>query len=163
MAKGYPKTKNEVCEQPVGPPISGVANVAPDVGFEGGGKRNDEEGVPTLEQLALLRRNVSTVESNRDWKVYSGRRFEVRCFAVEWRSSVLLDVNVFMDGLFSLVRGKSSFILGTNVGKWDWKKKLMFGYIRLEPSRYGYSRIGVAVVGHLLGQFYFCAYSKKKK
>ena len=145
MGKGYPKTKSEVCEQPVGPPVSGVANVAPDVGSEEGRKRNDEEGVPTSEEVAGWRREVVTTGRTPHWKEFSGSRFEVRCFAVEWRDSVLLEEK-FLEGLFGLIGGEgSSFVLGMETRKpradylvvirldnpvrWrDWQGRLMFGH-----------------------------------
>ena len=137
----------EICEQSAG---YGADQLLEDVEVEeetgdGNWKGSDKDDDGTPERLAEWMGQVVTVRKERESKMYIGRRFEVRCFAVEWRSSVVVDVDAFMMGLFRLFGGESSFVLGANVGKlradyllvirpferirWsDWRTKLMFGY-----------------------------------
>ena len=118
---------------------------------DGGESRNDQVGGPAAAERAARRKMVVTADGSRAWKDYFGTRFEVRCFAVEWRGSVLLDKEKFLDGLFRAVEGEAgeaveaSFIVGMEIRKlkadyfavirrkepvrWrDWRRELMFGH-----------------------------------
>ena len=83
-----------------------------------------------------------------------------RCFSVEWRSSVVLDGEVFVDGIFHLFGGESSFVLGRNgrgsradyrlvlrrkkqVTWRDWRKKFDFGHGGEASGEHPYMRVEV--------------------
>jgi hypothetical protein len=100
---------------------------------------------PTPEQVAVWQRNVVEVGRQRVWQAHTDRRFQARCFAVEWRSSALVDGKEFVRRLFRVVGGDASFVLGMDIRKsradyclvvrlavlarWrDWRKVLMFGH-----------------------------------
>lgn len=125
-----------------------------ETGSDGGGSRNDEVGGPVAPERAAWRKMVVTADGSRAWKDYCGTRFEVRCFAVEWRGSVLLDKEKFLRGLYRAIEGEAgeageaieaSFIVGMEIRKlkadyfavvrrrepvrWrDWRRELMFGH-----------------------------------
>ena len=124
---------------------------------------NGNECGPTAEEMRIWSSLLVKQRNERVGKDYSGARFQGRCFAVEWRSSRLLDSELFVRQLFQLIGGEAAFILGMEVRgsradyrvlvrtreliRWrDWRKKLMFGhggeaegeglYMRVEvPSR----------------------------
>jgi hypothetical protein len=105
---------------------------------------DDEEGA-TEDDLATWQSMVVRSSKPRTWEVYSSGHFRSRCFAVEWRDSVLLDQEELTRGMFGAVGGKASFMLGTEVRSsradhmavvrsssritWrDCRKRLMFGH-----------------------------------
>ncbi len=117
----------------------------------GGSKGVEEDGGPTSAELAAEENSflsrVLTGEGSRTWKEYSVGRFEVRCFAVEWRGSALLERDKFLRGLFRAIgrEGEMSFVVGREIRKlradyfavirledparWrDWRRRLMFGH-----------------------------------
>lgn len=72
-----------------------------------GGSKGVEDGGPTSADLAAEENEflsrVVTEEGSREWKEYSVGRFEVRCFAVEWKGSALLDKKKFLKGLYRAI------------------------------------------------------------
>ena len=156
---GYPEAEATGGEQLYGE--EGRDDVEGDEIGERSGK--DEAGGPTPEQLLEWQSKLARRAHPRSSRDHSGVRFQGRCFAVEWRSSAVLDGDVFVQELFRLIGGEVSFVLGMEARKmradyrvvvrsrelirWrDWKKKLMFGhggevegeplYMRVEvPSR----------------------------
>lgn len=103
------------------------------------------DGAQIAEELAQWRSSVVAEQKARVGKDYSGARFQSRCFAVEWRGSVLLDKEVFLRELRDAVGGDASFMLEIEGRKSrvdyfavvrvdermrcrDWRKKLMFGH-----------------------------------
>jgi hypothetical protein len=105
---------------------------------------DDEEGA-TDADIATWQSMVVRSFKPRTWEVYSSGRFQSRCFAVEWRDSVLLDQRELARGVFRAVGGNASFMLGTevrssradhmavvrSVGRIAWRdcrEKLMFGH-----------------------------------
>lgn len=108
----------------------------------------DEEGPkgPTANEIATWQREVVEVGRERVWRDQRvGTRLQSRCFAVEWRSSMLVDKKEFVRRLLSVVGGEASFVLGTerrtsradyflivrlfNRMRWrDWREALMFGH-----------------------------------
>jgi hypothetical protein len=104
---------------------------------------NEEDA--TDEDLATWQSRVVRSSKPRTWEVYSSGRFQSRCFAVEWRDSVLLNQEELTRGMFRAVGGEASFMLGTEVRSsradhmavvrsnerilWrDCRKRLMFGH-----------------------------------
>ena len=111
------------------------------------GERSERDGGsgPTQDQLLEWQGKVTRQVNGRAGKDFSGDRFQCRCFAVEWRSSVLVDGESFLWELFRLIGGDVPFVLGGQVRKsradyslivrgkevirWrEWTKKLMFGH-----------------------------------
>ena len=114
-------------------------------GNEGERSERDSGSGPTQYELLQWQSRVTRQVNGRAGKDFSGDRFQCRCFAVEWRSSVLVDGQYFLQELFKLIGGEVSFVLGWQVRKsradysliargkevirWrDWRKKLMFGH-----------------------------------
>ena len=101
---------------------------------------------PTEEDLARWESGVISTVGDRVWKEHPvGVLLQSRCFAVDWRSSVLLDRRAFIRGLFRVVGGDASFVLGSEIRRtraeysvvvrmksrvrWrSWRKELMFGH-----------------------------------
>lgn len=109
------------------------------------GAQQDDRGSPTAEQVASWERQVVEQEKERTWKDHTEGVLQSRCFAVEWRASVLLDKKEFVRRLFHVVGGRASFVLGmeTRTSRADyfvvvrmssqfrkkgWRKVLMFGH-----------------------------------
>ena len=117
-------------------------------GLEESGEDEGKNSGPTAEELARWQSAVVSGRSEPTGNEQASGRFQGRCFAVEWRGSVLLDKGQFVRQLFRAL-GKegeeASFVLGMEVRKsradyflvvrlktrlrWrDWRKKLMFGH-----------------------------------
>ena len=81
-----------------------------------GGTGDDEEpsGTVAMEDIAKWRRDVVVDRREVVSKDHEGGRLKSRCFAVEWRSSALVDTEEIVNGLFSLLGGDASFVLGTD-------------------------------------------------
>jgi hypothetical protein len=111
----------------------------------GGETSDDGAGRPTAEQLAVWQQQVVRVDRQRTWKQHTEGLLQCRCFAVEWRSSMLLDKDEFVRRMFGVVGGDASFVLGADIRESradyfvvvrvgdrvalrDWRKKLMFGH-----------------------------------
>jgi hypothetical protein len=109
-----------------------------------GSQYDDEEGA-TEDDLATWQSMVVRSSKPRTWQVYSSGYFQSRCFAVEWRDSVLLGQEELACGMFRALGGNVSFMLGTEVRisradhmavvrsasliRWrDCRNKLMFGH-----------------------------------
>ncbi len=103
------------------------------------------EGTATDDDTAKWQSSVTIASKRRTWIEYTGGRLRSRCFAVEWRGSVLTDKVEFVRRMFGVIGGDVSFMLGTEVRSsradhlvvvrssklmcWrDWRKKLMFGH-----------------------------------
>lgn len=108
-------------------------------------QRESQPAGPTAEQVDAWINRVVTDGRFRVWKEHGGQRFQSRCFAVEWKGSVVVDEQGFMRELFRVLGGELSFVLGVEVRKtradymmvarmqgrvrWrDWREKLMFGH-----------------------------------
>ena len=124
--------------------------------MEGEGSSQDKPGSaegksgsgPTSDEVATWQRAVVAGRNEPTGSDHATGRFQARCFAVEWRGSVLLDPEEFVRQLFGVLGdegGEASFVLGMEVRKsrgdymvvvrlksrlrWrDWRKKLMFGH-----------------------------------
>jgi len=101
---------------------------------------------PTADEIATWQREVVEVGRERVWRDQRvGKRLQSRCFAVEWRSSMLIDKDDFVRRLLGVVGGEASFVLGTERRtsradyflivrlfkrmRWrDWRESLMFGH-----------------------------------
>lgn len=101
---------------------------------------------PTADEVATWQREVVEVGRQRVWKEQRvGLRLQSRCFAVEWRGSMLTDKEEFVRRLLSVVGGEASFVLGTERRtsradyfvivrlsgrvRWrDYREVLMFGH-----------------------------------
>ena len=121
----------------------GVSDAGGGIGDDG-----DSSGIATMEDIAKWRSDVVVDRRELVWKDHEDYRFQSRCFAVDWRSSALIDPEEIVKGLFSLFGKDASFVLGTDVrgsradhmavvrlrerGKrimWrNWREKLMFGH-----------------------------------
>jgi len=105
---------------------------------------HEDEG-PTMDEVATWQNAVVSASRRRTWTEYTSGWFRSRCFAVEWRGSVLTDRVEFVRRMFGVIGGDASFMLGTEVRSsradyfvvvrsskrmcWrDWRKKLMFGH-----------------------------------
>jgi hypothetical protein len=106
----------------------------------------DDEECATEDDLATWQSMVVRSSKPRTWEAYLTGHFRSRCFAVEWRDSVLLDQEELTRGMFRAVGGDNvSFMLGTEVRSsradhmavvrsrslisWrDCRKRLMFGH-----------------------------------
>jgi len=65
-----------------------------------GGEFNDHHVAPTAEAVEAHMRTLTTRETKRAWRDYSGKCLQSRCFAVEWRGSSLLDKDMFTREVF---------------------------------------------------------------
>ena len=103
---------------------------------------------PTAEELAKWQSAVVVGHNEPTWMDQVAGRLQARCFAVEWRGSVLLDMEEFEGRLLGVLGKKAreaSFVLGMEVRKsradymavvrlnsrlrWrDWRRELMFGH-----------------------------------
>lgn len=69
------------------------------------------DGTQAAEEMAEWRRNVVEENKGRFGEEFNEIRFQSRCFAVEWRGSVLLDPEVFLQGLREVVGTDAYFLL----------------------------------------------------
>lgn len=123
---------------------SGEAREADPISTPEESQCDDEEGA-TEDDLATWQSMVVRSLKPRTWQVYSSGYFQNRCFAVEWRDSVLLGQEELVCGMFRALGGNVSFMLGTEVRssradhmavvrsvsliRWrDCRSKLMFGH-----------------------------------
>lgn len=115
---------------------------------ESGNEEGSEGNGPTREEGRMWRRAVVVDSKERVWKDHSAARLQARCFAVEWRGSVLLDREEFVRQLFDVLGedgGEASFVVGMEVREsradymavvrlkdqtsWrDWRKALGFAH-----------------------------------
>ncbi|KAL2052840.1 hypothetical protein ABVK25_006779 [Lepraria finkii] len=132
---------------------SSAQEVMPDEDVKDGSDvvTHDGRSGPTPEEVARWRSEMVVSRNEPTGSDQSSSRFQARCFAVEWRDSVLLDGEELIRQLFGVLEGKEwkegkvSFVLGMDVRKsradylvvvrsesrlrWrDWRKKLMFGH-----------------------------------
>jgi len=127
-----------------------VPGMVPDDGEDmgeatSGDDGQDLEGTATGDDTATWQSNVISASKRRTWMEHTSGRFRSRCFAVEWRGSVLTDRMEFVRRMCGVTGGDAPFMLGTEVRSsradyfvvvrsrkrlcWrDWRKKLMFGH-----------------------------------
>ncbi len=134
---------------------------------------------PSGEELAIWRSAVVTSVYPPTWRSHTEGRFQSCCFAVEWRDSVLVDKEKFIDDLFGIVGGDASFVLGTEVRqtradylvvvritgrvRWrDWRKALMFGHAGDGEEEGLYMRVRVPRRGNDDGIKAFAVEMKRK-
>jgi len=135
-------------------------DAAEDEDGEEDGVQEGVRGSPTMEQVASWEGEVVEVERDRPWKDHTTGVLQSRCFAVEWRGSVLLDRKDFVRRLFRVVGGDASFVLGVDkrtsradymvvvrvnsrFRKKDWRKILMFGHGNCHEEEGLYMRVRV--------------------
>ena len=114
-------------------------------GLEGSGEDAGGSSGPTLEEVATWQSAVVTSRNEPTGSDQPSGRLQARCFAVEWRGSVLLDKEEFVRRLFGVIGGEACFVLGVEIRKFradymvvvrseslfrwrDWRTKLMFGH-----------------------------------
>jgi len=128
-----------------------VPDMVPDDGEDVGGSSTGDDdgedmgGTASGGDVAMWQSNVISASKRRTWTEYTSGRFRSRCFAVEWRGSVLTDRMEFVRRMCGVIGGDAPFMLGTEVRSsradyfvvvrsrkllcWrDWRKKLMFGH-----------------------------------